>query len=416
MTKNQKNKNKNSNLELMDAAKLREVIYEERRFYGMIVHEIRTQVGIVSNLSEMLLDEKLSASHEFYKKALKQTSERIVHLSQSFLEIDQSRKNEPNLKIEAVELASFMEIFVMPYAHMAANKGLLLKLLVEEKCPKYIKTDVVRLGQILSNLIENAIKYTEVGQVQVHVFYDADAKIPLVFDVIDTGIGLGFDDEAARAKIFTEYARMDNALDQKGVGLGLWIIRSLAQNMGGEINVEIDHPQNKNGGSCFRLRLPLNLDKDFKVPLSTRPTTPFVMQDVKVEAKIEPKSTPEKIKFDGRILLVEDNRLNQHIISTMLEGAGFEFDVADSLAEAKPLIKLRKYKLILLDLNLPDGRGEDLLIEFGDQNMVALTADVGVDLEKQLKELGFKGLIEKPIVTKDFFNMIYGILKARESN
>lgn len=414
MTKNQKNEN--SNLEVMDAAKLREVIYEERRFYGMIVHEIRTQVGIVSNLSEMLLDEKLSASHDFYKKALKQTSERIVHLSQSFLEVDRSRKNEPNLIIETVELASFMEIFVMPYTHMAANKGLLLKLLVEEKCPKFIKTDVMRLGQILSNLIENAIKYTEVGQVQIHVFYDVNDKIPLVFDVIDTGIGLGLDDEAARVKIFTEYARMDNALDQKGVGLGLWIIRSLAQNMGGEIKVELNHPKNKDGGSCFRLRLPQNLDKDFKAPLPARATKPFVMQDVKIETKVEPEIKIEQVKIKGRVLVVEDNRLNQHIISTMLKSAGFEFDIAASLAEAKPLIELRKYELVLLDLNLPDGRGEDLLAEFGDENMVALTADMGKNLEKQLKQLGFKGLIEKPIVTKDFFNMIYGILADKESD
>lgn len=413
MVKN--SKNKNNNLELMDAAKLREVIYEERRFYGMIVHEIRTQVGIVSNLSEMLLDENLQASHEFYKKSLKQTSERIVHLSQSFLEFDQFRKNETSLKIEAVELASFMEIFVMPYTHMAANKGLLLKLWVEEKCPKYIKTDVVRLGQILSNLIENAIKYTEKGQIQIHVYFDAEAQIPLVFDVIDTGIGLGFDDEAARAKIFTEYARMDNALDQKGVGLGLWIIRSLAQNMGGDISVELNHPKNKDCGSCFRLRLPLNLDKDFRPASSAQATTPFVMKKHDVDDLDKPREMPKKVKQAGRLLLVEDNRLNQHIIGTMLKSAGFEYDIAPSITEARLLIKPHKYVLVLLDLNLPDGRGEDLLAEFNGENMLALTADMGDGLEQQLIELGFCGLIEKPIVTKDFFNKIYGILSDRES-
>ena len=406
---------RNDNLELMDAAKLRDLVHEERRFYGMIVHEIRTQVGIVSNLSEMLLDESLAGSHDFYKKALQQTSERIVHLSQSFLEIDQFRKNEIQLKIEAVELASFMEIFVMPYAHMAANKGLLLKLLVEEKCPKFIKTDVVRLGQILSNLIENAIKYTEKGQIQIHVYYDVEAQIPLIFDVIDSGIGLGFDDEAARAKIFSEYARLDNALDQEGVGLGLWIIRTLAQNMGGDICVARNHPQNVDGGSCFRLRLPLQIDKDFKPSSSNAATKPFVLEkptDKNVVVKVE--KVPKNVRREGRMLLVEDNRLNQHIIGTMLDSAGFDFDIAASLTEAKYMIKPRKYALILLDLNLPDGRGEDLVKEFGGEKILALTADIGENLEQRLIDLGFKGLIEKPIVTKDFFNKIYGILTDKD--
>lgn len=405
-------KNKKNNLDLMDANKLRELIYEERRFYGMIVHEIRTQVGIVNNLSEMLMDEGLEKSHNFYKKALKQTSERIVHLSQSFLEIDQFRKNETSLKIEAVELSQFMEIFVMPYSHMAANKGLLLKLMVEETCPKYIETDVVRLGQILSNLIENAIKYTEKGQVQIHVYYDAEAQIPLVFDVIDTGIGLGFDDEAARAKIFSEYARLDNALDQKGVGLGLWIIRTLAQNMGGNINAEINHPQNVDGGSCFRLRLPLIVDKNSSKSIETHPTVPFELAPQKEVAVVE--EVPVHIQVEGRILLVEDNRLNQHIITTMLSGAGFEFDVASSIAEARPLIGLREYVLILLDLNLPDGRGEDLVVEFEDENLIALTADGGDGLAERLIDSGFKAFIQKPIVTKDFFNTIYGILALND--
>ena len=405
---------RNDNIELMDAAKLRDLIHEERRFYGMIVHEIRTQVGIVSNLSEMLIDESLANSHEFYKKALQQTSERIVHLSQSFLEIDQFRKNEIQLKIEAVELASFMEIFVMPYAHMAANKGLLLKLLVEEKCPKFIKTDVVRLGQILSNLIENAIKYTEKGQVQIHVYYDAEAQIPLIFDVIDSGIGLGFDDEAARAKIFSEYARLDNALDQEGVGLGLWIIRTLAQNMGGDISVARNHPQNVSGGSCFRLRLPLQIDKNFKPSSSNLATKPFVLKRSAISEVVKVEKVPQNVKREGRILLVEDNRLNQHIIGTMLDSAGFDFDIAASLTEAKYMIKPHKYVLILLDLNLPDGRGEDLVRKFGDEKVLALTADIGDDLEQQLIELGFEGLIEKPIVTKDFFNKIYGILAVKD--
>lgn len=409
MKKDSKTKN---NIELMDAVKLRDVIYEERRFYGMIVHEIRTQVGIVSNLSEMLLDEKLASSHDFYKKALQQTSERIVRLSQSFLEVDQFRKNGPSLNVEAVDLTSFMEIFVMPYTHMAANKGLLLKLLVEEKCPKFIKTDIVRLGQILANLIENAIKYTHEGQVQIHVYYEPDAQIPLVFDVIDTGIGLGLDDANVRAKIFTEYARLDNAIDQEGVGLGLWIIKGLAHNMGGEISIEIKHPQNVDGGSCFRLRLPLTLDENFRPSMSAQPTVPFELGKPKPAKKVDVQRPPKIELMDGRILLVEDNRLNQHIIGTMLRSAGFEHDIAASLLEARQLIALRKYAIILADLHLPDGSGEDLLSEFSHEKIIALTADVGEDLENRLKAVGFKALIQKPIVTKDFFNAIYAILRG----
>ncbi len=366
---------------------------KQRRFYNMIIHEIRTQVGIVSNLSEMLLDEDLAKSHEFYKISLKQTSDRIVQLSQDFLEIEQFNNHEITLRPETINLEKFMEIFATPYTHMAANKGLLLKLLVDENCPKYINVDAVRLGQILSNMVDNAIKYTDKGQVQIHVHYKPSNKISLSFDVIDTGIGINLNDDKVRAKIFTEYARFDNALGKKGVGLGLWIVKNLAQAMGGSIELEANHPQIKAGGTCFSLSLPANINPK-----------------VRLKNKKQPSKKTEPPTIDAPFLLVEDNKLNQHIIGTMLNSAGIDYDVAASILEAKYLIDLRQYSIILLDLNLPDGRGEDLLQQLPTQKIIALTADADDNLERKLKQLGFKGLINKPIIIKDFFRTIYAIL------
>ncbi|NRA87952.1 MAG: response regulator [Rhizobiales bacterium] len=367
---------------------------DKGRFYNMIVHEVRSQIGIVSNLSEMLLDDRLIQSHDFYKKALKQTCDRIVSLTQDFLEFEQFKKNKIRLKSSAIDLTEFLEVFSMPYVKMAGDKGLLLKLLIEPKCPKYINADVSRLGQILSNLVENAIKYTDEGQVQIHVHYDASQDIGLHFDVIDTGIGL---DAGKRNQIFNAYMRLDNALDKQGVGLGLWIVKKLVALMDGRIEVKLDHPKNRVSGSCFRLSLPQDYDEK-RVSKAV---------DVEVPRVVSNKSFG-KLPY----LLVEDNKLNKHIISTILKSGDVEFDVASSILEARYLIGLRDYRLILLDLNLPDGRGEGLVKEFKDNNFIALTAEVQDNLEKNLKEQGFKGLIQKPIIIKDFFSTIYGILET----
>lgn len=383
-------------------SELRDVIYKERRFHNMIVHELRTQVGIISNLSEMLLDDGLAQSHPFYKRALKQTSERVVQLSQDFLEVDQFINNQVELKVERLNLIEFMDVFVMPYVNMAAKKGLLLKLEVDENCPKLVQTDVGRLGQILSNLIDNAIKYTEVGHVNIHVHYNAAQPLPLVFDVIDSGIGIDFNDDKARSKIFTEYARLDNALDKKGVGLGLWIIKNLAQLMGGSIEIKTDHVQNADGGTCFRLLLPTNVN---------RKTTPLM--DVPIKPR-KVKNRDNKPKINGPILMVEDNRLNQHIIATLLEGAKIEFDVASSLAEANYLMNIKKYSLILADLNLPDGRGEDLVKTANGAKIIALTAEGDFELADRLDALGFIGFIEKPIVIKNFMKTLFAHLESSD--
>lgn len=371
----EKNKN-NADLEA-------EIGFEQRRFYDVIVHEIRNQAGIISNLSEMLLDEKLAKSHEFYKQALQQTAERMTRLSQNFLDIEPFGDDG---EVQRVNLADYLAVFCVPFEYLAKNKGLKFVLLIDENCPKYVNIDKISVGQILANLVGNAIKYTDQGEVKLHAYSDDK----LIFEVIDTGIGLNANDAETSHRIFADYARLDAALDKQGAGLGLWISRKLARAMKGEVEVIANHPQNAEVGSCFRFSMPM----------------PEVAEAEVETAVLE---VPKNIR-SGRILLVEDNDLNQRIIGTMLDSAKLEFDVASNIEQARKKAENQNYALILLDLNLPDGRGEDAVHYFNNAKIVALTAEAEKGLELRLKKSGFAGLVEKPIVIKDFFKVIYAIL------
>ena len=143
--------------------------FEQRRFYDVIVHEIRNQAGIISNLSEMLLDEKLAKSHDFYKQALQQTAERMTWLSQSFLKLEQFGNDNPQ---ENVKLAEFLAIFCLSFEHLAKNKGLKFELSIDDSCPIYVNIDKISVGQILANLVGNALKYTDHGGANLHVYSD----------------------------------------------------------------------------------------------------------------------------------------------------------------------------------------------------------------------------------------------------
>ncbi len=386
-----------SNLE-----ELRQAVKFQRRAYNSIIHEIRSQVGIVSNLSEMLLDDNLKHSHDFYKISLKQTSDLIVQLSEEFLQVEKLNQYSSIVTNEMVIIGRFMDVFTAPFIRAAGEKGLLLKLHVDVNCPKYFNVDERKLRQILSNLIGNAIKYTEEGFVHIHVHPlqvgDNQAE-SIIFDIIDSGIGLE-DDLPNGDGVFSAYRRLDAAKAQQGFGLGLWIVKNLVTAMSGTVEIVSNHPENRNGGTCFRVSLPQNLK------LSNVKKTYFDNDKAEVDHN-------RSDFIDGQLLLVEDNKLNQHIIGTMLSSAGFEFDIAASIVEAEYLYKMRDYCLILMDLNLPDGRGEEFSQKHPNQIIVALSADVKQDSASELEKLGFNGFVAKPIVIRELFRTIYTLLPKK---
>jgi CheY-like chemotaxis protein len=260
-------------------------------------------------------------------------------------------------------------------------------------CPRYVKGDASRLTQILANLIDNAVKFTAKGSVKLHVNAgEADGKLTLRFDVIDTGIGIS---ERDRAKLFQPYVQVERAAREKGgTGLGLSIARGLVELMGGEIGCESAPGQ----GSLFWFTVP----------------TERVARTSLVEAKTGGR-------LSGHVLAVEDNAVNRMLIAAYLEEFGLTYDMAASGAEALELLAANAYDLILMDIVMPELDGVEATRRIramdgpvGEIPIVALTAHTMKSDREDYLTAGLDTYVAKPIRGRELFAALEPYLNADE--
>jgi CheY-like chemotaxis protein len=220
----------------------------------------------------------------------------------------------------------------------ADDKGLVFGLDLAPDAETWVMGDTVRLKQVVSNLVSNAIKFTDRGRVDVVLGVTAleSGRVGIRIDVRDTGIGL---DAEARERVFQRFAQADGSITRRfgGTGLGLAISRDLAEAMGGEITLESE----PGSGSCFTLLL--NLPRAEASPQSVSPLD-------------GPSSDVDEIAaFDSplRVLLVEDNVTNQRVVQLILETLGAEIAVANNGQEALDLYHADGFDVILMDMQMP---------------------------------------------------------------
>ncbi|HRK75216.1 MAG TPA: ATP-binding protein, partial [Rhodothermales bacterium] len=279
------------------------------------------------------------------------------------------------------------ELFKGLYAMLrftAERKGLKLHILPEDNLPQSVVGDQVRLRQILLNLVGNAIKFTEKGEVRLKVSANvsAEGKIPLVFTVEDTGIGISAE---KLPRIFDSFsqAATDTTRKYGGTGLGLAIVKELVSQQGGSIEVK----SVVNEGTVFRVVLPF-LVSDQSVAVSTD------HEDLEVDQSL----------LNARILVVEDNNMNQFVAHQMLTKWGAVVDVAESGLVAIEKVRENHFDLILMDIQMPGMDGIDAT-KFIRQNLkknaaelpiIALTASMLSENRAQVFEAGMNDFVLKP--------------------
>ena len=349
---------------------------DKTTFISTISHELRTPLNGIVGLSRILLDTELTAEQEKYLKTIHVSAVTLGNIFNDIIDMDKMERRKVQLDNQPVDFTSFLADLENLSALQAQQKGLRFNLEPTLPLPHQVITDGTRLRQILWNLISNAVKFTQQGQVTVRVRYDEGDM--LHFEVEDSGIGIPQDE---LDKIFAMYYQVKDSHGGKpatGTGIGLAVSRRLAKNMGGDITVTSEQGK----GSTFTLTI----------------HAPSVAEEVDDAFDEDDMPLPAL-----NVLLVEDIELNVIVARSVLEKLGNSVDVAMSGKAALEMFKPGEYDLVLLDIQLPDMTGLDISRELTKRYpredlppLVALTANVLKDKQEYLNA-GMDDVLSKPL-------------------
>ena len=349
---------------------------DKTTFISTISHELRTPLNGIVGLSRILLDTELTAEQEKYRKTIHVSAVTLGNIFNDIIDMDKMERRKVQLDNQPVDFTSFLADLENLSALQAQQKGLRFNLEPTLPLPHQVITDGTRLRQILWNLISNAVKFTQQGQVTVRVRYDEGDM--LHFEVEDSGIGIPQDE---LDKIFAMYYQVKDSHGGKpatGTGIGLAVSRRLAKNMGGDITVTSEQGK----GSTFTLTI----------------HAPSVAEEVDDAFDEDDMPLPAL-----NVLLVEDIELNVIVARSVLEKLGNSVDVAMTGKAALEMFKPGEYDLVLLDIQLPDMTGLDISRELTKRYpredlppLVALTANVLKDKQEYLNA-GMDDVLSKPL-------------------
>jgi signal transduction histidine kinase/ActR/RegA family two-component response regulator len=354
------------------------------QFLAMISHEIRTPMNGILGTTELLLDTPLTPAQRQYARIAYRSATVLLALIDDVLDLSRVEAGKLALRTASVELRPLVEEAVDLMAATARDKPLQVHSTVAPQVPRYVEADAVRLRQLLMNLLHNAVKFTDRGRVdlEVRVLRESEAGPVLRFSVSDTGIGIEPDQLGTVFDAFTQ-ADASSTRRHGGSGLGLAIVKELTALMGGEVGVNSMPGQ----GSTFWIDLAL-----------ARAVSP---------APEEPEEAPEEEGgLYAKVLLAEDDPVNQMVIEQMLLKLGCAVQVVPDGAAAREAAANHAYDLVFMDLHMPvmDGPEAARCIRDDERDrsaprtpIVALSADTLAGAQQRSLEAGMDDYIAKPV-------------------
>ena len=359
--------------ELREAnARLEEISRLKSDFLANMSHELRTPMNAIIGFSELLSETPLAEEQLDYTRTIAQSATSLLTLINDILDLAKIEAGKLELEQLPFDLAEVIGNVAAMFKIPAREKGVVVACKIDGRIPKRIMGDSNRLRQVLINLTGNAMKFTEQGGIDIQVAYEREAAGQIVsrFSVHDSGIGIPADRVEA---IFEKFTQADGSTTRKygGTGLGLAICLQLVELMGGRLAVESEVGK----GSTFY----------FVIPLEEAPAEIISLKEHKEAGR-------EKASIGGRILLVEDNAVNQRLASILITREGYEVEVASDGAEALEHLQHQAFDLVLMDVQMPnmDGMAATRRIREIEADPVLRQSYVGLRTLKQ--PLGIIGL------------------------
>lgn len=366
-------------------------------FLANMGHEIRTPINVMLGMNEMILRESESEEIRQYAKSIERSGGYLISLINNILDISRIESGKMEIEEGKYELRQLLDEVMLIAEKQAEQKSLKMNLIFDKTLPAYLIGDVIHIKQILLNLINNAVKYTKEGQIDIKVSKNAE-ETKLIFEVKDTGIGIK---EENLPVLFDAFMRVDSKKNKKikGTGLGLAIAKQLVEQMGGMIWVESVYGK----GSSFFVQLPMKKVSDGKI------------------SNVEWKETDERkrrsfVAPQAKILIVDDNPENLMVTRSLLKRTAVFVDTAASGEECVHKVRQNIYDLILLDYMMPQMDGIDTIRELKKDvqfhiPVIALTADVTKGIEQTFLREGFCAYLSKPVMWSKLEDLLMKYLR-----
>jgi signal transduction histidine kinase/CheY-like chemotaxis protein len=391
-------KEKNNELEIAKE-KAEKASQARADFLSTVSHELRTPLNAINGITHLLLEENPKENQLHYLKSLKFSGNYLLTFINDILEINRIESN--NIEVEHIHYNP-EELLINIHnslKQLANNNNNKLLLDFDKNIPKTCLGDPTKMSQIFLNLINNALKFTKNGEVKViaELFGMKDNIATIHFEVKDTGIGIA---EDKLGTIFESFAQGSIEINRKygGTGLGLAIVKKLVELLGGEIKLESELGK----GTSFYF--------DLDLEVST------ISEEIEVESETADRKTENDVILEGKkVLIVEDNKINQMITRKMIEKKGMTADIIDNGEDAIEIIKNKNtYDLILMDVHLPGINGTIATKQIRKFNqtipVIALTAISLHENRGILLSFGMNDVITKPFDPANFYAVIAKVL------
>ncbi|MBB1193318.1 hybrid sensor histidine kinase/response regulator [Flavobacterium sp. SOK18b] len=390
---NQLLKDKNKELEIAKN-KVEKASQARSEFLSTVSHELRTPLNAINGITHLLLEEDPKKNQIDYLSSLKFSGDYLTKFINEILEINKIESNKTEIEEIPFNLKQLLINIKQSLKELAIVNNNDFKLDVDYTIPDFLIGDPTKLSQIILNLINNALKFTKNGVVNVVAKLNnlEDNYATLDFEIIDTGIGIPAE---KLESVFDSFSQGSIEVNRKygGTGLGLTIVKKLITILGGEIHLK----STVNKGSTFSFQLKFEIGKK---PIDIVSTS---------------KQNYESKLINKKILLVEDNKINQMITTKMLFNKKVICEVIDNGEEAIELLKISKFDLILMDVHLPGINGTiatETIRKFDNITpIIALTAISLDENREMLLSFGMNDVITKPFIPEVFYSIIADHLK-----
>ena len=377
------------------------------QFLSTMSHEIRTPMNAVLGLTQLLLAENPRDDQLDHLKTLKFSTDNLLVIINDILDFNKIESGKIDIESVSLSLHELTRGIKQSLNARASEKGIGLTINIDEKIPVHLVGDPVRLTQVLTNLVSNAVKFTERGGVELRIdlLGSDEEAVHLHFRVIDTGIGIPEDKLSAVFEQFTQ-AGSDTTRKYGGTGLGLAICRRLLELMGSCIELKSTPGE----GSEFHFHLTMN-----KVN-NSKSAYPAVTEE-------EQHREQDLSAFQATVLVVDDNRVNQKVVGHFLNKWGVKVVFASHGGEATEKVRAEVYDLILMDLQMPEMNGYEAAHfirslpdpYYQQVPMIALSADVVADVKKKVIAAGMNDYATKPFNPEELYTKLHTHLEARRT-